>query len=491
MNWSSDSQSPTPLPDDFSGSGTSGGQARADAEPASPSRVGRIVAAWAALVALVLAAARLFSLFVLGFLDVVGVLTILCFFGVGLWWSVTGRHLKRWAGAVLATLAGLGAVAAMVAFVLEWPRQLLSLGAFLLMFGFFSARAVGIGSPLSRWRQDRVTLPASAREPSSVLNQVTVPAGLIINERSGGGKAKEIRLAERANAMGIDVEVLGKDDDLTAIAEQLISSGVEIIGMAGGDGSLGLVASVAMRHAARFVCIPVGTRNHFARDLGLDRTDPLTALTAYYGHEISVDVGRINGQTFLNNVSFGVYADLVHDPSYRDAKIETGQALVSELVSGERQPCPLHFAGPDGQRFSSAFVVLAAVGQYEMATLSDLGVRASLESGVLQISVLEPHDERQLRRLTAAAVLGTLESQDGFWQWDATELEIASPLGEVHAGVDGEALTFGSPARISLQPRALRVMVPDSVTPVPGPQSKPLSATVADLFRLAMGESDD
>lgn len=464
------------------------GSSDAVASPRQSSLVGRVVAAWVALGALVLAVARLLSLLVLEFLDVLGLIAVLALFAIGVWWSVTGKHVKRWVGYVLAVLGGIGAVAAILGFVVEWPRQFLSLIAFAVVFAYFSARALNLTSVGKRWRDNRITLPANASELSVSLERISTPAALIINERSGGGKAEQVHLADRARHMGIRVKVLGKEDDLVALADDMVDGGAEIIGMAGGDGSLGLVASVAMKHGVPFVAIPVGTRNHFARDLGLDRSDPLAALTAFYGHEVVVDVGDINGRTFLNNASFGIYADMVHEPGYRDAKIETGQAMVSEIISGDRDPSPLQFAGPEGETFDSAFLILVAVGAYEMSTLTDLGVRSSLEGGELQITVLEPADERQLRKITAAAVIGSLHRQDGFWQWKAHELSVSSPRGEVHVGVDGEALTFDSPVTVRVAPRALRVMVPDSIEPIPGAQAQPLSATITDLLKLAVGD---
>ena len=83
--------------------------------------------------------------------------------------------------------------------------------------------------------------------------------------------------------------------------------------MAGGDGSLAAVAAVAVERDLPFVVVPFGTRNHFARDVGLDRDDPLAALARLRdGRERRIDIGRVNGRAFLNNVSLGHYARLVH-----------------------------------------------------------------------------------------------------------------------------------------------------------------------------------
>ena len=96
--------------------------------------------------------------------------------------------------------------------------------------------------------------------------------------------------------------------------------------MAGGDGSVAAVAGVAVERELALVVVPTGTLNHFARDLGLDLARPLRALDALYaGHERRVDVGRINGRPFINNVSLGVYAQMVGDPGYRQDKLRVAQ----------------------------------------------------------------------------------------------------------------------------------------------------------------------
>ena len=98
--------------------------------------------------------------------------------------------------------------------------------------------------------------------------------------------------------------------------------------MAGGDGSQALVASVAARHEIPHVCVPAGTRNHFALDLGLDRNDVVGALDAFGdGVERRIDLASVNGRTFVNNASLGLYAEIVQSPEYRDAKLRTAAAM--------------------------------------------------------------------------------------------------------------------------------------------------------------------
>ena len=129
-----------------------------------------------------------------------------------------------------------------------------------------------------------------------------VRALLLINPRAGSKKPSTEELAQAARERGIDVHVLGEGDDPVELAR---AAEAEILAAAGGDGTVATVAAVAVERGLPFVVVPFGTRNHFARDVGLDRDDPLAALDAFAGEERRVDVGRVGERRFLNNVSLG------------------------------------------------------------------------------------------------------------------------------------------------------------------------------------------
>jgi diacylglycerol kinase family enzyme len=128
-------------------------------------------------------------------------------------------------------------------------------------------------------------------------------AFLLINPRSGNDSPSARELVAAAEGHGIETHVMAEGENLVEIAR---GAEADKLGMAGGDGSLAPVADVALERDVPFVCVPFGTRNHFARDLGLDRGDPIGALGAFDGVERRIDVGRANGQLFLNNVSLGL-----------------------------------------------------------------------------------------------------------------------------------------------------------------------------------------
>ena len=99
---------------------------------------------------------------------------------------------------------------------------------------------------------------------------------------------------------------------LATLVDQAVADGADALGMAGGDGSLAVVAAAAAAHGLPFICVPAGTRNHFALDLGVDRHDVAGALDAFSdGFERRIDLAEVNGRAFLNNVSLGIYGEAV------------------------------------------------------------------------------------------------------------------------------------------------------------------------------------
>jgi hypothetical protein len=206
---------------------------------------------------------------------------------------------------------------------------------------------------------------------------------LIINPRSGGGKAERFGLVDEARWRGVEPVVLRPGDDLLELAASAVSRGADVIGMAGGDGSQALVASVASAHGVALVCVPAGTRNHFALDLGLDRDDVVGALDAFAeAKERRIDLAEVGGRVFVNNVSLGVYADIVQSPEYRDAKVQTAAQLLPDLLGPGATHLDLRFIGPDGSEHASAQIIQVSNNPYTLSRLAGFGTRTRFDSGV-------------------------------------------------------------------------------------------------------------
>ena len=195
---------------------------------------------------------------------------------------------------------------------------------------------------------------------------------LIMNLKSGGGKAEKFHLVDECRARGIEPVVLQRGDDLLQLARDAIDQGADVIGMAGGDGSQALVASVAAERGVPMVVVPAGTRNHFALDIGLDRDDVVGALDAYgEAREHRIDLADVNGRIFVNNVSLGLYATIVQSPEYRDAKRETTLAALPEMLGPGSEPFDLRFTTPDGVAHEGAHVIQVSNGPYGTTTAGD------------------------------------------------------------------------------------------------------------------------
>jgi len=266
---------------------------------------------------------------------------------------------------------------------------------------------------------------------------------LFLNPRSGGGKAARARLAERARERGIDVMALRPEQSLAALVDEAVAEGADALGVAGGDGSLAVVASAALAHELPFVCVPAGTRNHFALDLGLDRSDLVGSLDAFTdGVERRIDVAEVNGRLFLNNVSLGIYGDAVSRPAYRDAKARTLLETATQVLGPSAAASDLQLVDDRGQLHRNPAVVLVSNNPYSFEPPYSPGTRQTLDSGRLGILVLD----------TASA--GPRPGQT----WTATRLEVTGPGSALlHAGVDGEAVDLTPPLRFVIRPRALRV----------------------------------
>ena len=231
--------------------------------------------------------------------------------------------------------------------------------------------------------------------------------------------------------------------------------------MAGGDGSLGPVAAVAVDHEIPFVCVPFGTRNHFARDLGLDPDDPLAALAAFRGRERAVDVGTVDGRTFVNNVSLGIYASFVHDPRRKTRnRVLAGLRMAPAALGRGRRPLRLSFELEGRREEHAALVVLVANNGYDLRSLADLGERTRLDEGLLHAYVIEAVSRRTLLGLLLRTAAGAAERADGLVERQAMRFRLQADRARTHAAIDGEPAVLGSPLEFEVRPRALRVLLP-------------------------------
>jgi len=340
------------------------------------------------------------------------------------WWALVHRGAARFAAA---TGAGVLLVGAVVLVVLE--------GRVLEDALIVAALALSV---------------AAARRVFTVhatLLDVAPPkrAVLFYNPKSGGGKAKRFEVAREAQARGVEPVELHLGDDLAKLVRDAIAKGADAVGAAGGDGTQAIVAAIAAEHGLPYVCVPAGTRNHFALDLGVDRDDVVGALDAFTnGRERVVDLAEVNGRVFVNNVSLGVYAEAVQHHGYRDAKLRTIAETMPTVLGPDGDALDLRFTGADGREHKTAAVVLVSNDPYRLGRAIASGTRPRLDAGGLGITVAGED---------AAGGAGKRVEE-----WSVPSFEVRSD-GPVAAGIDGEALKLEPPLRFRTRPHALRVRI--------------------------------
>ncbi|HEY9372036.1 diacylglycerol/lipid kinase family protein [Streptomyces sp.] len=398
-----------------------------------------LLAALGAVVVLVLAQGRGGLLVVL-----YGVLGLIAC-GAGVWWFVARRGSVRLFGALVAVGAP---VLVLVLFVREglWDTAL----------GAIALWAVALACARAALRATRPTTRGrAAPRPRRPV--------LLMNPKSGGGKVGRFELVERAQELGARVIVLdtSTQQDVGALARRAVAEGADLLGVAGGDGTQALVAGVAAEHRLPFLVIPAGTRNHFALDLGLDRSDPSRSLDALTGgEELRIDLGDVAGRAFVNTVSFGVYADIVQRPEYRDAKAGTALNAMPDLLVGDAGR--RLDAVADGAVLVAQQAVLVSNNPYVSPDALGEARRPRLDSGELGVLGIRVESAGQAADL---ALRGELSP--GLTVMTARRIEVTADAGEIPVAVDGEALMLPTPVTCTLRPGALRVLVPRNRPGVP------------------------
>jgi diacylglycerol kinase family enzyme len=396
------------------------------------------------------------------------------------WYAVSRRGLTRWVALGVLAVSLVPLIWGIVLVDLRPVRVILT-----LVFGALSVGCarVALHRTVRARRQTMAALPAAQRPAHPVL---------IINPKSGGGKAERFRLADECSARGIEPVLLRPGDDLLQLAKDAIARGADVIGMAGGDGSQALVASVAAAHQIPHVVVPSGTRNHFALDLGLDRDDVVGALDAFgEAVERRIDLAEVNGRVFVNNASLGLYAKIVQVPGYREAKLKTAADVLPNLLGPDAKPFDLRFTGPDGTRYDTAHMILVSNNQYQLDHLGGRGTREHLDDGILGVVAARIGGATEARRFVTLEAAGQVRKFPGWLEWETPRFEVSSDS-PVEIGIDGETMVMTPPLVFSVRPGALRVRIPRTA-PGLSPASAALHlttlSTAGDLFAIAAGHS--
>jgi diacylglycerol kinase family enzyme len=378
---------------------------------------------------------------------------------VSAWYGLLRRGVARWAGLGAAMLLGLAAV--LVVVVDAGVRELLLVGAAAFATLGATKAAFAFRRPLG-----------SAAAPARPV--------LFYNPKSGGGKAEKFRVAEEARARGIEPIELTRGGDLEQLVRDAIAGGADGLAMTGGDGSQAIVAAIAAERGLPYACIPAGTRNHFALDLGVDRDDVVGALDAFVdGGEKRVDLAEVNGRVFVNNVSLGLYAEAVQREGYREAKLRTILDSLPDALGPDGAGLDLRWRGPGDREHSSGAAILVSNNRYRLGRAVGSGTRPRIDDGLLGITVAGAPTGRGS---------GARLPQRPWREWSAPAFEVDSDH-PIAAGIDGEALTLQPPLRFNIRPAALRVRIARA-HPGASPSStmpETMLATPTALLAIATG----
>jgi diacylglycerol kinase family enzyme len=365
---------------------------------------------WTARLALLITAAALFTPLIFAGLRSLVLLAIgavgLGVIAVGFWWALSHRGLVRVAGVAVTVLA---IAAIVIIFILANFWWIIALSAALWLVAGAVARIALRGAEP---QMHEYAAPA-VRQPF-----------MIMNPRSGGGKVARFDLVAKAEALGAKVALL---------------DGPEYVDVAA--------------HGVPLLVISAGTRNHFALDLGLDRDDPSRCLDALTdGVELHIDLGSVNDRPFVNNASFGAYAEVVQSPEYRADKTQTTLRQLPDLLVGHSGARLSAEAGR--VRIEAPQAVLVSNNPYGTGDPSGLGRRPRLDLGTLGLVGVRVDNARQAAGLLRGA------ASDQVTVTAAKDVTVVADAPTIPVGVDGEALTLTSPVRCSIRAGVLRVRVP-------------------------------
>jgi diacylglycerol kinase family enzyme len=288
----------------------------------------------------------------------------------------------------------------------------------------------GVSRRMRRRHSAHVSLPTAPRPQRPVL---------FYNPLSGGGKAARFELPAEAKVRGIEPVELVPGENMAVLVRDAVARGADALAMAGGDGSQAIVGSIASELALPYACVPAGTRNHFALDLGVDPDDVVGALDAFVdGAERVVDLADVNGRVFVNNVSLGIYGEAVQRPGYRNAKLRTLLEAIPHAVGPHAMGAKLRWTEPNGPHREGRPGMMVSNNSYRLDDHRG-PCRPRLDEGLLGIIVLA-------------------EPTRPLHEWTAPSFGIEANSA-VAAGIDGEAAMLEAPLHFQARPGALRVRI--------------------------------
>lgn len=293
------------------------------------------------------------------------------------------------------------------------------------------------------------------------------PVVVIVNGGAGKGhdEAAADDLRAKLRDAGLDAELVLADggERMIATARRALEEGARLVAAGGGDGTINAVASVMVDSGVPFGVLPLGTLNHFAKDLGIPLDLDAAVHNLATGRPAQVDVGEVNGRIFLNNSSLGLYPDIVRDRERQQRRLGRGKwpaAAWAALAALRRYPFLSMRLGVNGETLArrTPFVFIGN-NAYTMEGLS-IGERARLDEGVLSLYVAQHPTRLGLLRFAFDALRGRLGQERDFDVLHAPAFDIDTHKRRLLVATDGEVTAMNPPLRYRMRPGALTVLVP-------------------------------
>jgi undecaprenyl-diphosphatase len=281
-----------------------------------------------------------------------------------------------------------------------------------------------------------------------------MPGIVLVNPHSGPDETSASDIAE--HFPGSTIRDLDGKDVRRQVEDAVDEGSPAFLAVAGGDGTIRCAAGVAADRGLPLLPIPAGTRNHFAKEVGIPTLDD--AGLASTGDVKVIDLGEVNGEVFVNNANIGIYPRIVRDRAVHQKRFSKQTAT---LVATWQQVRSLHkfTVTVDGGTSYRAWMIFVGNGRYG-SSLVDLGAREALDDGVLDVRILRADGKLARLRVALALLVGKMEASPMAVFDEVTEIELGFARPKVDVALDGELLPMSTPLRFRCRPAALQVLVP-------------------------------
>jgi YegS/Rv2252/BmrU family lipid kinase len=293
------------------------------------------------------------------------------------------------------------------------------------------------------------------------------PITVIINAHAGGkyDAAWGEALTEQFRQAGCraDVVLASNGEAMIVAARTALNAGVTKIVAGGGDGTMNAIASVIIGSKATMGVLPLGTLNHFARDIGIPEDVGAAIQTILHGDVLQVDTGEVNGKIFLNNSGLGIYPNIVRDREHQQRRLGRGKwlaFLTATVTALRRYPFMTVRIMVDGieHRRHTPFIFIGN-NDYSMTGFT-VGQRSTLTDGALSLYMTHGTSRLGLVRLALYCLFGKLKQARDFDALNVKQLSIETRHRRLPVSTDGEVCWMNAPLLYSIRPASLRVMVP-------------------------------